>query len=106
LDQCDHGAAQANLDDIRATTGSEIGCTLRLVGDFDKMAAAYHRPESLLWRDAGVVIAAICLLAEWLELASVPLGFVGSAHLQRIGFPTERFMGLGAVLVSGNCCDE
>ncbi len=102
LDRCDRDAAQANLDDVRDIIGSERGCVLRLVGDFYKMAAAYHRPESLLWRDAGVITAGICMLAEWLDLSSAPLGLIGSGHLQRMGFPADRFMALGAVLVSGN----
>lgn len=90
---------QANKDDVIAHLGAAGGCTLRLVGDYQKAAAAYLEPESLLWRDAGALIGVMCLVAEWLGLNCTPLGLVGSRHLDELGFPRARFMGLGAVQV-------
>jgi hypothetical protein len=50
----------------------------------------------------GLVLAGICLVAEWLDLSSTPLGLAGSVRLQSLGFPTDRFIGLGAILVGTN----
>lgn len=99
LAEIDAGAHDANARMILSTIGAAAGCTLRLIGDYAKVSAAYHHPESLLWRDAGVIVAGLCMTAEWMGLASIPIGLIGSAHLPGIGFPSDRFIGLGAVQV-------
>ena len=76
------------------------GCTLRLIGDRSKLLAAYENVDSLLLRDAGAIVATICLCAEWLGLCACPLGFLGNTLLPLIGFPTDRFQGVGAVQIS------
>lgn len=100
LTKAEDGAHTANAVDARVT-GAIAGCTLRLVGDYAKVSAAYQHPESLLWRDAGIVTAGLCIIAEWMDLTSIPIGLTGSSHLRRLGFPADRFIGLGAVHVGG-----
>jgi hypothetical protein len=85
---------------VASVAGVRRGCTLRLIGDRSKLLAAYENVDSLLLRDAGAIVATICLCAEWLGLCACPLGFLGNALLPLIGFPTDRFQGVGAVQIS------
>ncbi len=80
--------------------GASRGCTLRLVADVGKVEAAYENPESLVLRDAGCVVAVLCLCAEWLGLTACPLGFLGDELLAALDFPGPRFRALGAVQIT------
>jgi len=64
------------------------------------VSAAYDNPESLVWRDAGALLFAICLFAEGLGLAACPLGFVGQWSVEALGFPADRFLAVGGVQIS------
>lgn len=59
----------------------EKGVLLGLVAEPGKTAAKYDRFESLVWRDAGVVLGYMSLVAEALGLAFCPLGISGRPHL-------------------------
>ena len=85
---------------VTSVAGGHRGCTLRLIGDRSKLLAAYENVDSLLLRDAGAIVATICLCAEWLGLCACPLGFLGNALVPLIGFPADRFQGVGAVQIS------
>ncbi|MFD2053208.1 hypothetical protein ACFSQT_08845 [Mesorhizobium calcicola] len=95
-------AAELNREQVKAVLGIASGCTLRLIADLSKIDAAYVNGESLAWRDAGVVSATLSFVAEWLGLRSNVLGFSGNAYLPLIGFPTNRFMAVGAVQISSS----
>ena len=88
-----------NREEVRAVTGADRGCTLRLIGDWAKISAAYENAESLLYRDAGHLSATLGLCAEWLGLCACPLGFLGNAILPLLGLPATHFRGAGAVLI-------
>lgn len=89
-----------NRKAVLSVTGLQDGCTLRLIGDRSKICAAYENAQSLLLRDAGAVLATICLCAEWLGLSACPLGFLGGAMLPLLQLPDERFQAAGGVQVS------
>lgn len=99
LDGAELGCGADNDHDVQQLLGTVNGCTLRFVGDLDKVRAAYENPESLLWRDAGALLATLCLTAEWLGLTAAPLGLVGTQHVRSLGFPTGRFAALGALQI-------
>jgi hypothetical protein len=92
----------ANREAVKAVVGADHGCTLRLVGDWAKLSAAYSNAESLLFRDAGCLVATIGLCAVWLGLSTCPLGFLGSSLVAELGFPAERFRGAGAIQIGTN----
>lgn len=94
------GAGSARSHHVRQMCGAEVGCTLWLVGDMAKIEAAYIHGESLLWRDAGAIVAGLSLTAEFLGMCGVPLGAVGEAHQEDMGFPKSRFLGLGGIHLS------
>ena len=82
---------------LKTLVGRAPGWTLRLIGDFSKIGAAYENAESLLLRDSGCLIATICLCAEWLGLHACPLGFLGQTLCAPLGFPPDRFFAVGGV---------
>ena len=86
---------------VETVTGASRGTTLRMVADMARTRAGYHRPESLVMRDAGCLIATLCLCAGWLGLAACPLGFLGQEMVSMLGFPTPRFRAVGAVQITG-----
>ncbi len=92
---------RANGEAVRAVTGTDQGCTLRFVGDWAKLSAAYLRADSLLFRDSGCLTATVALCAAWLGLNARPLGFLGDDLLPGFGFPTDRFRAAGAIQIGG-----
>ncbi len=89
-----------NIEAVVAVLGARRGCTLRLIGDWAKLSAAYENAETLLFRDAGCLIATLCLCAEWLDLCACPLGFVGQDVVPLLGLPVDRFRAAGGVQIS------
>jgi hypothetical protein len=59
----------------------ERGVLLGLVSEPGKTAAKYENHETLVWRDAGVVLGYMSLVAEALGLSFCPLGITGQPHL-------------------------
>lgn len=53
------------------------GTFLVLAADHERTRAGYTNPESLVWRDAGCVLATLQLVACWLGIGSCPLGILG-----------------------------
>lgn len=51
---------------------------IALVCEPGKAAAKYENPESLVWRDAGVVLGYMSIAAEALGLSFCPLGLLGN----------------------------
>ena len=88
-----------NTAAVGAVVGEHQGCTIRFVADLAKVSAAYDASESLLLREAGCLLAIHCLCAEWLGLASCPLGFLGQDLVEPLGFPTGRFLAVGGFVV-------
>lgn len=57
------------------------GTLIGLLAESGKTAAKYEHQESLVWRDAGVVLGYMSLMAEALGLSFCPLGITGRPHL-------------------------
>jgi hypothetical protein len=86
--------------DLLAVTGLARGYTLRFIADTAKVDAAYINSSTLVLRDAGCLVAMICLCAEWLKLSACPLGFLGQNMVAPLGFPEPRFQAIGGVQIS------
>lgn len=72
---------------------------LVLLGDLKLVEAAYESPASLLWRDAGALLATLHLCAASLGLGFCPLGALGEGFLTAI-FPTlPRLVACGTAAV-------
>lgn len=75
------------------------GTALVLAGNLSHVAAVYDSPISLLWRDAGVLLQTLSLVATALRLGFCPLGILG-ADVVRALFPREpEIVAVGVGLV-------
>ena len=74
-------AAADFMSDIEQFLEPNGGSVLWFVSDVRRIGARYGNPQSLVWRDAGVLLGHVCLVAEALGLSCCPLGFLGQAHV-------------------------
>lgn len=74
-------SAGASRDAAGRLLRLEQGVLLGLVAEPGKTAAKYENHETLVWRDAGVVLGYMSVVAEALGLAFCPLGITGRPHL-------------------------
>jgi len=84
-----------------ATSSLELvrGSVLALVAEPGKTGSKYEDPDSLVLRDAGVVLGYMSFIAEALGLAFCPLGITGSPGLTQ-GLPAAgalRAVGLAVL---------
>lgn len=97
--QCDSSVVvAANAESLRLLTSAGAGTTLQLVGDASKHAACYENAESLLWRDAGALIATLALTATAMGAGAIPLGRIGT-DLVRLSGLDAPWVGLGALYI-------
>jgi SagB-type dehydrogenase family enzyme len=66
---------------------------------FDKTLSRYENGESLVWRDAGALIATISLVAEFLQLNSCALGITGEPYFSQMLDSRGKVVGVGGLLV-------
>ena len=92
----------ANALSVERLCNASSGLTLQFVADRAKTGAAYLNGESLPWRDAGALSATIGLVAEALRLAATPLGRTGDDLLAAAGLTDQRWMGVGAIHITGS----
>ena len=71
---------------------------LALVAEPGKTGAKYEDGQSLVWRDAGVVLGYLSLLAEVLKLGFCPLGMTGDAYVAPIS-TCGKLQGAGLALI-------
>ncbi len=83
-----------------ATLANGEGTRLLLVAEPGKTFAKYQRGESLIWRDAGVLLAIMAVVAEALGCAFCPLGITGEPWASRLA-PTGILSGVGVALIGG-----
>ena len=100
------GVAEAQLARATQELGGVLpdarGAFIILAGDLRRVDAAYDHPESLLWRDAGCLLAILQLVSTWLGLVSCPLGVLGSAVVYAA--PTGRELVPAGAFAVGEAC--
>ena len=84
--------------EVSAVLEPQDGTVLLFVADFALSAAFYESGESLVWRDAGALLATLALTSEALHLNCCPLGFTGESIVQQI-LSADRFGGAGGMIV-------
>lgn len=62
---------------LRSWAPDADGTALYFLADFAAMSARYEFPQTLIWRDAGALVAVVALVSAWLGLACCPLGLNG-----------------------------
>ena len=74
--------------------------TIILFGaQFERTLSVYKYGESLVWRDAGALIATLSLVAESLELNCCALGITGEPFLSQIVNSKGKVLGVGGLLI-------
>lgn len=86
-----HGAMQDVLPAPDATL-------VLLAAEVGKTAAKYDHPASLVWRDAGALLAVMGLAAHALGLGFCPLGVTGEPWVSRL-LEQRGLFGVGAAFV-------
>lgn len=75
------------------------GTILWLGCQSSRTESAYRFSESLLWRDAGVLLGVMALVAEGLGLAFCPLGITGEPHLSGLFKSKGHVEGFGGAIL-------
>lgn len=83
------GSATALRTETARLLNVAYGTLIGLVAEPGKTAAKYENHETLVWRDAGVVLGYMSVVAEALDMSFCPLGITGSPHLTNYLSTTE-----------------
>jgi SagB-type dehydrogenase family enzyme len=97
----DRDACVRLRDEANSVLNTESGALLWMVADFNKADAIYDNCASLVWRDVGVMIGMLCLIAEALRLSACPLGICGDEWLRGVLDLPDGIHGVGCVVVGG-----
>lgn len=98
------GAARRALQRLPPTllptaTGIELATTVWFAAQIDRTSAEYEHPESLIWRDAGCVLATLTYVAAALDFACCPLGCTGEPWLSAVLHHRTSIAGVGGCVV-------
>jgi SagB-type dehydrogenase family enzyme len=72
-----------------------------LIADAKRMQSHYSNPESLIWRDAGVLLQTLSLTAHAYGLATCMLGTTGEEVAYSLSLATADWPAVGVMLVGG-----
>lgn len=75
------------------------GTLLVLLADRARTAAAYRRPDSLFWRDAGALLSSLQIAAGSLGLVACPTGLLGHEVADALFPGSGRVVPVGTLLV-------
>lgn len=92
--------------DVRAAVfevvDPQAGTIVLLAAEPNRTAAKYEASNSVVWRDAGVLIGALALGAESLGLAHCPLGITGEPFVSGL-VQQAPLVGVGAMILGARC---
>jgi len=89
------------LQEIDRCLETRNGTVIWFVADLARSAARYRNPESLAWRDSGVLLATIGLVAEGMRLECCGLGLHDILSLKRFLKFNQNVFGVGGCIISG-----
>jgi SagB-type dehydrogenase family enzyme len=92
---CDEQALLALNAQLETVLPHSPGITLWFAAQFGRTFGKYERGESLVWRDAGALLATLGLVAEALGLAFCGIGITGEPHIGRALGAEARISGVG-----------
>ena len=84
--------------DVDDTLAIQNGTVLCLAANFSKVRAAYHNPESLVWRDVGILIGYFTIVAEAIQLSCCPIGITGEPSLSLM-LDSPSTIGVGGLII-------
>ena len=86
--------AQAVRRDAEVIVSGVDACLIALVAEPQKTHAKYDNANSLVMRDAGVVLGYLSIVSELIGASYCPLGSTGHERLKTL-LPKETLWGLG-----------
>jgi len=92
-------SAAANRNEAARLLSLDKGVLLGFVAEPGKTAAKYVNHETLVWRDAGVVLGYMSFVAEALGLAFCPLGISGQPYLTDYLSATDQIQAVGLAIL-------
>ena len=97
-----HVSSQKIIDfiyKISLVLDPQFGDIIWFVSQDQKLSSKYKNAESLIWRDAGVVLGHLALVAEALELNFCPLGITGDDEIRELLDIPGRLSAVGGCIV-------
>jgi len=94
-------AVRAFHAQIQHLVATGEGTVFWFAAHYLRTLAKYRHPESLIWRDAGVLLGTICFTAEALGLNCCPCGFIGDAWISEL-FEDEQIGGAGGCIIGSH----
>jgi hypothetical protein len=95
------GSAEA-AECVREVACALVDCkrasVIAFAAEVGRTSVKYANPESLVWRDAGVLLGYLHLCAEALGLAFTPLGITGDPYIRHLD-GQDRLRGVGLAVV-------
>lgn len=101
--ELEHSNAASVFEFLRAADNVVpvgAGTLLWFVAEFPKTLSKYRDGESLVWRDAGALLATFSYAAEAMGLNCCALGITGDSWITSL-FETELLGGVGGLIVGG-----
>jgi SagB-type dehydrogenase family enzyme len=86
------------LTSLHSVLPYQQGTVLWFAADHLRTASRYENGESLIWRDAGALLATIGIAAEALDLSCCAYGPTGDEWVTRF-LPASRFLGVGGCVI-------
>lgn len=83
---------------LQSVLPPQQGTVLWFAADHLRTASRYEHGESLVWRDAGALLATIGIAAEAMDLHCCAYGITGDEWISRL-LPPSRFVGVGGCIV-------
>ena len=82
-----------------ACVGWRAGLVIWHVVQVARTASAYRYPDTLIWRDSGVLTGAMAIVSAAVGLSCVPLGITGEPWLSRGLKANHQVMGGGGAVI-------
>lgn len=92
------GLSKALLRSAEDCVSISDGTLIVFVAELGKVGAFYENPDSLVWRDAGVLIGQMSLVAEALGRSFCPLGITGEPYISQLD-ERRRLQGVGMAIL-------
>jgi len=76
-----HLGSQYARDEANSLVDTGRATLIGLLAESGKTAAKYKNAKTLVWRDAGVVLGYMSIVAQALKLSFCPLGVTGEPYM-------------------------
>lgn len=83
---------------INENLNLENACIIWFAIQINKTASKYNNPESLYWKDTGILLYHIQLISSYLGLKSCPLGTLASEAFNQL-FEEDTLISGGGILI-------